>query len=210
IFPTSLLSRKPNIAIGISVATMIALSAMHIPDIIYTTIASDRCIVNFDHPLISLYNRINTLLHYLGTFAIQTIAITLLIILIARSRAKVRGDNTSFGDVFKSMFNSKKELYVTPIIIVLSALPQTILSFSLSCTELSTWQRHTLLIAYLFSYSPQILGFILFVLPSKAYQQELQKTKLSNMTILKWILKTNTSQQFLPINSTIRNQTFVK
>ncbi|CAF1414436.1 unnamed protein product [Adineta steineri] len=210
IFPTSLLSRKPNIAIGISVATMIALSAMHIPDIIYTTIAGDRCIVNFDHPLISLYNRINTLLHYLGTFAIQTIAITLLIILIARSRAKVRGDNTSFGDVFKSMFNSKKELYVTPIIIVLSALPQTILSFSLSCTELSIWQRHTLLIAYLFSYSPQILGFILFVLPSKAYQQELQKTKLSNMTILKWILKRNTSQQFLPVNSTKRNQTFVK
>jgi hypothetical protein len=143
----------------------------------------------------SLYNRINTLLHYLGTFAIQILAITLLIVLAARSRAKVAGNNTTFRQTCKTMFNTKKELYVTPIIIVLSATPQTILSFSLSCSELSTWQRHLLLPAYLLSYAPQILGFTLFVLPSKTYRQELQKTKIGKTSLFKWILKTESRQQ---------------
>jgi hypothetical protein len=201
IFPTSTLFKRSNIAIGISLATLITLAAMHIPDIIYTTIAVDKCIVNFDNPLVSLFNRINTLLHYLGTFTIQTLAITLLIVLITRSRTNATGNNTNFRQMFKSMFKTKKELYITPIIIVLSAMPHTILSFSLSCSELTTWQRHILLPAYLLSYAPQILGFILFVLPSKGYRQELQKTRIGKTPVLKWILETNNKQQMHTVNT---------
>jgi hypothetical protein len=47
------------------------------------------------------------------------------------------------------------------MIIVFSALPQAILIFSLSCTQLSYLQRHTLLGSYLISYAAQVLGFIL-------------------------------------------------
>jgi hypothetical protein len=93
------------------------------------------------------------------------------------------------------MFNTKKELYMTPIIIVMSATPQTILSFSLSCSELSTWQRHILLRAYSLSYAPQILGFILFILSSKAYRQEFKKSKIGKTSIFKWILKTESHKQ---------------
>jgi hypothetical protein len=195
IFPTSTLFKRPKIANKISVVTLIVLGAMHIPDILYTTIAVDTCIVNFDHPFISVYNRVHTLIHYLGTFAIQTLAITLLIILVARSRMKVKSNNITFKQTFKNMFNTKKELYVTPMIILLSATPQTLLSFSLSCSELSTWQRHILLPAYLLSYAPQILGFILFVLPSKGYRQELQNTKIGKTALFKWILKTENHKQ---------------
>ena len=60
----------------------------------------------------------------------------------------------TFGQVLKKQFDTQKELYVTPTIIALSALPQTILTFSLACTILADWQRHTLLVAYLFSYTP--------------------------------------------------------
>ncbi|UJR11567.1 hypothetical protein I4U23_015747 [Adineta vaga] len=179
LFPSSTLFKRPNTAIRITIITLIIIAIMHIPDIVYTTTSNNKCIINFEHPLISLYNRFNTLLHYLGTFTIQTLSITILIILVARSRKRVTGDEKNFLQMFKTMFNTKKELYVTPIIIVLSAVPQTILSFSLSCSELFIWQRHILLPAYLLSYAPQILGFILFVLPSKGYRIEFQKTKLA-------------------------------
>jgi hypothetical protein len=185
LFPTLTTFKNPHIAFRVTAATFVGLNVMHIPDALYTTVAINKCITKFDYPLIFVYNRFNTLLHYLGPFAIQTLSITLLIVLVSRNRAKTTGSHVTFGDVFKKMFNTQKELYVTPTIIILSVLPQAILSFSLACSELSTWQRHVLLVTSLLSYSPQILGFILFVLPCKAFKKELQKTALGKMCLFK-------------------------
>ena len=84
-----------------------------------------------------------------------------MIVLAARSRLKTVGQKMSFSQVLKKQFQTQKELYLITMIIILSALPQTILTFSFACTQLNDWQRHTLVASYLFSYSPQILGFIL-------------------------------------------------
>jgi hypothetical protein len=168
IFPTSTTLKIPRLAIGISIATSLCLFCMHIHEIIYyTTIYhpsthSSICITNS----ISIYNRVSTLIHYLLPFSIKIIAITLLIVLAARSRNKAMGGKITFRKILIKQFQTQKELYITPIIIILSGLPQTILTFSLSCTQLNIWHRHFLLIAYLLSYVPQILGFILHVLPS--------------------------------------------
>jgi hypothetical protein len=70
-----------------------------------------------------------------------------------------------------------REYYITPIIIILSSLPQAILSFSYACTELKQpWQRYSLLTTYFLAYLPQMLGFILYVLPSTAYTEEFHQT----------------------------------
>jgi hypothetical protein len=195
LFPSSTTFKNPRIAIGVVAATLLGLGAMHIPDVLYTNITMDKCFTEFDSPLISRYNRINTLLHYLAPFAIQTLSITLLIILAARSRVRATSGNVTFGQVLKKMFNAQKELYVTPAIIIMSALPQTILSFSLACSKLSIWQRHTLLFAYLVSYAPQIFGFILYVLPSKLYRQELKETDIGKTRFFKWLLKDNNKRK---------------
>jgi hypothetical protein len=72
---------------------------------------------------------------------------------------------------------TQKEQYITPMIIVLSSLPQTVLSFSYACSELKqSWQRYILLTAYFLSYLPQMLGFILYVLPSTTYSNEFRQT----------------------------------
>jgi hypothetical protein len=210
LFPTSKAFKDSSITTRVNAATLIGLSALHIPDLLYMTIATDKCITNFDNPLISAYNRANTLLHYLGPFVIQTLSITLLIVLVARSRTKTAGNNATFGQVFKKMFKKQKELYVTPTIIILSALPQAILSFSLSCSELFAWQRHMLLFTYLLSYAPQILGFILFVLPSKGYTKELQETALGKTCLFRWIHKTKNSQQTLSNLPTVNNVKFTQ
>jgi hypothetical protein len=133
-----------------------------------------------------MYNRVSTLIHYLLPFFIQVIAITLLIVLAARSRTKTTGGKIAFRQVLIKQFRTQKELYIIPITIILSALPQTILTFSLACTQLTIWHRHTLFITYLFSYTPQVLGFLVYVLPSTTYKKEFSETSFAKIS-LRWM-----------------------
>ena len=137
---------------------------------------SSLCVTNFDTHLVSTYNRISTLIHHLLPFLIQITSVTFLIVLTTRSRIKAAESKTPLRQVLNKQFSTQKELYITPIIIVLSALPQTILAFILACTQLHNWQRHALLGAYLISQLPQILGFVLYVLPSSMYKKEFSQT----------------------------------
>ena len=193
LFSNSSFQKNPRISIGISVFTLLILFAMHVHEVIYYTIiphlSTDSliCITNFETELLFTYNRISTLIHYLLPFSIQVVCITLLIVFAARSRAKTVREKMTFGQVLKRQFNAQKELYVTPLIIILSALPQAILTFSFACTQLSNWQRHTLVGAYLLSYTPQVLGFILYVLPSSSYKKEFYGTFIGKNS-LKWML----------------------
>ncbi|CAF1139291.1 unnamed protein product [Adineta steineri] len=132
---------------------------------------------------------------------VEMICVTFLIILAARSRAKTIGHKMNLGQVLKKQFKTQKELYITPTIIVLSAIPQSILTFSFSCKPLSDWQRHTLLGAYLFSYGPSVLGFILYVLPSTSYKKEFSETLLGKK-YFKWILNNNKTQVLVPKTKT--------
>jgi hypothetical protein len=73
--------KNPRLSIGISIGISLCLFGMHIHEIIYyTTIYhlstnSSICVTNFDTHLISTYNRVSTLIHYLLPFCIQIIAI---------------------------------------------------------------------------------------------------------------------------------------
>jgi hypothetical protein len=199
LFPTSSSLKNPRLANGIAVSTLIILFVMHLHEILYYTTIQHRstgsliCITNFDTNLISTYNRVSAVMHYLFPFIIQFICITLLIVLVARSRVKTVGRSMSFGDVLTKQFVTQKELYVTPTIIILSALPQAILTFSFACTQLSDWQRHALLVSYLISYAPQVLGFILYVVPSTSYKKEFYETLIGKHS-LKWMLSKKKSE----------------
>ena len=96
-----------------------------------------------------------------------------MIILAARSRNKTSGKKVTFHRVLIKQTRLQRGLYITPMLIIFSALPQIILTFSLACTQLKIWHRHLLVIAYLFSYAPQVLGFILYVLPLTSYKKRI-------------------------------------
>jgi hypothetical protein len=187
LFPISVKFRKSQRAFGLSTFVILVVSGMHmheamhyttIVDQSYTSVNITLCVTSYVQQLVSVYNRINVLIHYFVPFAIQVMSITILIIQIARSRARTnRNTQETFIDQFKKQFKTHKEHYVTPIIIVLSSLPQIILSFSYACTEpKQAWQRYLLLTTYFLSYLPQILGFILYVLPSTIYTTEFHQT----------------------------------
>jgi hypothetical protein len=187
LFPTSMTMKKPRFALGMSILVILAVSGMHVHEVIYYTTIFDLsytsinitlCVTSYTQQLISTYDRVNLLMHYFVPFFIQTISMSVLIIQITRSRARTsRNTLQAFVDLFKKQFKAHREYYITPIIIVLSSLPQTILSFSYACTELKQpWQRYTLLTTYFLSYLPQMLGFILYVLPSTTYTEQFHQT----------------------------------
>ena len=191
LFPTSSILKSPRLALVLSISTIIILSGMHIHEALYYTIIVDStytsanvtlCVTSYTKSVVSIYNQVNVLIHYFVPFILQVISITITIIQTACSRARTTGNRgETFVDLFKKQFRTQREHYITPIIIVFSALPQAILSFSYACTELKqSWQRYTLLSAYFLSYLPQMLGFILHVLPSTAFSQEFYKTKLGS------------------------------
>jgi hypothetical protein len=188
IFPVSANMKNPRVAIEISIVTLVCLFVMHIHEIISYIIVGDSliCVTNFNTHCLSIYNRTSTLIHYLVPFCVQLIAITLLIVFAVRSRTRSTGGKMTFHQLLIKQFQTQKELYLMPIIIILSDLLQTILTFSLACTELTIWQRHILIVAYLISYTPKVLGFILYVLPSTTYRKEFSETSIAKI-LLSWI-----------------------
>ncbi len=196
IFPVSTLIKSPRLAIYLSIGTFVVLLAMHLHEPFYYQTLRDldssavHCVTNFNQSVVEMYNRVNTLIHHLFPFGIQIISITLMIVLAARSRAKTTGDQQTFQQVLKKQMSTQKELYIIPITIIFSALPQAILSFSLACTQLNNWKQNTLVVCVLLSYVPQTLGFILYVLPSSAYKKEFGQTGIGKK-VFEWMFKKN-------------------
>lgn len=179
--PVSPIVRSSRIAVVISFLTVFLVLGMHVHELLcYIKIERSSgavlCVTDFQSQFIATYNRTSTVFHYLVPFIIQTVTVTILIVFAARSRARVGDRNKSFFKVMKKQFDTQKELYITPTIILISALPIIILAFSLACVKLTDWQTHMLLVAYLLSYAPQVLGFVLYVLASTSYKREFCET----------------------------------
>ena len=214
-FPLPSTLKNPRRTFTLSICVILCLFGMHIHEVIYYTTIVDHsftsrnvtlCVTNYTQPSILAYNRVNVSVHYFIPFLIQIISITILIIRITCSRARTSGNHQqTFFNLFMGQLKTQKEQYITPIIIIFSSLPQTILSFSYACTELNqSWQRFTLLTTYFLSYLPQMLGFILYVLPSTTYSEEFGQTAIGKRTLrqqraathrLDTALKTRSTQQ---------------
>lgn len=106
--------------------------------------------------IISIYNHTNIVIHYSVPFLINLLSAIILIVLITRHRIHTNKKKT-YSQVLREQIARQKELFIPPLIIIISALPQLIVSFNFACTELNiAWQRYVLTVAYFLSYLPQI------------------------------------------------------
>jgi hypothetical protein len=75
-----------------------------------------------------------------------------------------------------------KELVIGPgitLIPQLFSLPLFIISFTLYCQNLeNSWVRYLLIVSYFTSFIPQLISFMLYVLPSSFYSKEWRATKI--------------------------------
>ncbi len=128
--------------------------------------------------VLKVYNQTNTFIHYLVPFLLNFMCTIYLTILIVRSRANVDKTKTR-SQLFYTHLKTKKEIFIPSLMIISSALPQLIISFSLACTDLDIkWERYLLILGYFFSYTPQILTFHLYVQPSTFFMTEFYSTNV--------------------------------
>ncbi|UJR19256.1 hypothetical protein I4U23_022385 [Adineta vaga] len=185
LFPAMTFWKKTYLATRLSILTILLLFILDIHDIFYYTIVQDIdsqtiCVITFPNENISGYARILTAIHYLIPFSIQITSIFTFCILITRRRVKINKKQFTFQQIFKTQLLAHKELLCLPILIILSALPQIIISFSFACTKiLHSWQQYLLLSAYFLSYAPHVLGFVLCILPSKTFAHEFTQTSIA-------------------------------
>lgn len=182
--------KTPKVALSLSLLVTLIIAGMHIHELVYYSIFSDpsqplssitTCITNYMQSTVSTYNRVNIIIHHFVPFLIQLFSILILIVQTARSRARtIQNYNRNvFITILKKKFQLYKEHLILPTIIIFSFLPQAIFSFTYICTEFTdAWKRYLLLTTYFLTFLPQILGFLVYVLPSPSYKEEFFKTFL--------------------------------
>jgi hypothetical protein len=130
------------------------------------------CVVRFNGNRARSYNMTINLLHYFIPFLSSLIATVIILTSFARTKAKVKHEN--FNRVFKEQLVTFKHWIISPIVLVILALPRLIFALIFTCISASTsWQIYMLLVGYFVGFLPQMGSLIIFVLPSKTYKHEL-------------------------------------
>ncbi|CAF3580012.1 unnamed protein product [Rotaria sp. Silwood1] len=124
---------------------------------------------------ITKYNIFITLFHFLVPFSINLICALVLIIGAARSRSKV-GSEQSLNQHVQWKLRQHKHIIIAPSILLLLGLPRLIISFTSRCMR-SPRQPWLYLIGYFLAFVPSMSTLFVFVLPSKVYRSEFNKTR---------------------------------
>ncbi|CAF2821835.1 unnamed protein product [Rotaria sp. Silwood2] len=89
--------------------------------------------------------------------------------------------NRNFKELFKEQILRHKHVLTAPVLLVILALPRLILSFLSKCMK-STNDAWLFLIGYFIPFIPPMLTFVIFILPSKFYKQQLHKSLVAYRT----------------------------
>jgi hypothetical protein len=113
-------------------------------------------------------------IHFFVPFSINCISALIIIINTARIRSTAQ-KKEPYKQMLRKQFQLHKHLLISPIILIILAVPRLIISFLSGCMK-STQDSWFYLIGYFISFIPPTLNFIIFVLPSETYKKEFIKT----------------------------------
>ena len=131
------------------------------------------CIVRYSSQF-QIYNSLIHSLHFFGPFLCNIISSIVLVVTRSRQQENLQ-KNQTFKTILRKQFEEHKHLLTAPIILVVLALPRLILTYLFKCME-SESDAWLYLCIYLVTFIPSMLTFIIFILPSKFYKKQLQKT----------------------------------
>ncbi|CAF4693821.1 unnamed protein product [Rotaria sp. Silwood2] len=122
---------------------------------------------------LKIFNSIMHTFHFMTPCIINLMSAIILITKKSRQRSNLQ-INRNFKEILKEQILQHKNLLTAPVLLVILALPRLILSFVSRCME-STNNAWLFLIGYFISFTPPMLTFVVFILPSKLYKQQLHK-----------------------------------
>jgi hypothetical protein len=158
----------------------IAVSIIHEP--LHRDIFDDKeeqrfwCVFHYSHS-IHIYNTIIVMFHFVGPFCANLFSALFIIFRSARRRAATQKRQT-YRQHLREQFKEHKNLLISPIILVVLAMPRLIISFLSGCVKVShnAWLY---LLGYFVSFIPSTSIFFVFVLPSKFYRKQFKKSTKS-------------------------------
>ena len=117
-----------------------------------------------------IYNNTMHLFHFLLPFLINIISAIFIIITLARQRAVSRR-HLSYRELFRRELQQHKHLLVSPLALVIIALPRLIIAFSSACMN-SARDPWLFLSGYYISLIPSMVTFFIFIIPSSMYKNQ--------------------------------------
>ena len=112
--------------------------------------------------------------HFFVPFIMNIISSLIIIILSTKRRRSIE-EGLTFYEILCEQIREHQHLLIAPFVLIMLLLPRLIISFVAGCMQ-SNRSPWLYLIAYLISFVPPMLTFIIFVLPSKLYKEEFRKT----------------------------------
>ncbi|CAF1356637.1 unnamed protein product [Adineta steineri] len=131
------------------------------------------CIASYSSR-IQIYDSFVNIFHFFIPFIINLISAIMIIRTTARLHRAVHPQEI-YQRVLHVQIQRHSHLLYAPIILIILAIPRSILSFVSGCMK-SVDDSWVFLIGYFISFIPPTITFILFVLPSKSYKKEFWKS----------------------------------
>ena len=132
------------------------------------------CYVQFNSSF-QLLNSIIIGFHYIFPFILNISSALIIIINTARQRFAAQKEQSYKHQLRKQLY-TLKHLLISPVILIILALSRLIISFLTGCMKTTRGHSWLYLIGYLISFLPPSLTFIVFVVSSKTYNNELNET----------------------------------
>ncbi|CAF0983577.1 unnamed protein product [Adineta steineri] len=126
------------------------------------------CITHYS-PSVQDYNTTVLFFHLVGPFVVNLFSALFIIFRGARQRSVAR-TNQNFREHVQLQFSEYKQLIISPIVLLVLSIPRLIISLLPGCvkTSVNLWLY---LGPYFISFTPPMLIFLIFVVPSELYMK---------------------------------------
>jgi hypothetical protein len=126
------------------------------------------CVTKYSSSL-QVFDWLLNIFHFSLPFSINCISAVIVIVIATRTRSNAQ-KKKSFKEHLREQLQHHKHLLISPLILVVLALPRLIISFLSGCMK-SARDSRIYLIGYFISFIPSMMIFVVFVLPSKTYKK---------------------------------------
>ena len=127
------------------------------------------CVIRYSRS-VQIYNTITLFIHLIVPFLANLFSALFIIFGTARRLSTAQTNKKSFKEHAANQIREHKQLLISPFILLVLALPRLIMSLVSGCVDPSE-NPWLYLCGYLISFTPPMLVFTVFVLPSELYRK---------------------------------------
>ena len=127
------------------------------------------CVIRYPRS-VQTYNTIALFIHLFVPFLVNLFSALFIIFGTARRRSTAKNNKKSFKEHAANQIREHKQLLISPFILLLLAVPRLIMSLVSGCVDPSE-NPWLYLCGYFISFTPPMLVFTVFVLPSELYRK---------------------------------------